>query len=130
GQKRRRVSLPTYPFERKRYWVEAKKSEPRTEAMTKVDAQVVAPAATPVAAPDRKGRLRGELINMLEDLSGMDLAAVAASTFLEMGFDSLFLTQVTQSLESKFGVKVRFARLLDDLSTVDAVVALLDSQMP
>ena len=123
GQKRHRVSLPTYPFERKRYWVEAKKIETRTEPMTT--------ATVPVAAaPDRKGRLQTELINMLEELSGMDLGNVAEATFLEMGFDSLFLTQVTQSIESKFGVKIRFARLLDDLSTINAVVAALDSQMP
>jgi amino acid adenylation domain-containing protein len=73
--------------------------------------------------------LRQELIVMLEDLSGMDLASSAGATFLEMGFDSLFLTQVTQSLESKYHLKVRFARLLDDLSTVENLAAYLDSAL-
>jgi len=37
GQRRLRLSLPTYPFERQRYWVEPKKSKPAAEtpALTK-----------------------------------------------------------------------------------------------
>ena len=61
----------------------------------------------------------------------MGLQAVGAgTTFLDMGFDSLFLTQVTQSLESKYGVKIRFAQLLDDLATLEQLTAHLDAVLP
>jgi len=35
GQKRRRVALPTYPFERKRYWIESQKSSPSGSKSTR-----------------------------------------------------------------------------------------------
>ena len=44
------------------------------------------------------------------DLSGAD----GSTSFLEMGFDSLFLTQVTQALQTKFELKVTFRQLLGD----------------
>ena len=54
---------------------------------------------------------------MFEDLSGVDLSTTdGATTFLELGFDSLFLTQVTQALQEKFGVKITFRQLLNDVS--------------
>ena len=130
GQQRRRVSLPTYPFDRKRFWIEAPQqhssSQERKPLMTVVST-VVSPS---VSTPSRQNRLRQELIALLEDLSGLDLASTAGATFLEMGFDSLFLTQVSQAVENKYRLKVRFARLLDDLSTVEQLTAFLDGNLP
>ena len=43
GQRRRRIPLPTYPFERKRYWIEAKNSRtsvPWSEVSTRIKADV------------------------------------------------------------------------------------------
>ena len=120
----RRVSLPTYAFERKRYWIDPPKAHSKTKPISEMNSNLP-------AAPARTDRLRAELAALLEDLSGMDLRSVApGTTFLEIGFDSLFLTQVTQSIESKFKVKVRFAQLLDDLSTLEQLSAHLDSVLP
>ena len=61
----------------------------------------------------------------------MDLSAADGSTtFLEMGFDSLFLTQVTQALQNKFGLKITFRQLLGDQSTMNALAEYVDSQLP
>lgn len=151
SDRRQRISLPTYPFERKRYWLErpevvsvdqettgrienlqsslpdtASQIYRETKAMN-IAAQV-APSGKPAS---RVPRLRAQLVEIFEELSGMDLSSGEGdSTFLEMGFDSLFLTQVTQALQSKFGLKVAFRQLLGDESTFDALAGYLDRTLP
>ena len=64
-------------------------------------------------------RVRG----LFADLSGMDGASLdAGATFLELGLDSLFLTQAALLIQKTFGVKVSFGDLLEKLSTIDALV--------
>src|SRR5262249_36841165 len=71
------------------------------------------------------------LVEILSDLSGLDTASVDSSTsFLEMGFDSLFLTQFTVALHNKFGLKITFRELLGDESTLDALTQYIDSKVP
>ncbi|MGH9648571.1 MAG: aminotransferase class III-fold pyridoxal phosphate-dependent enzyme, partial [Bryobacteraceae bacterium] len=79
----------------------------------------------------RKLRFVAPLVTIIQDLSGMDEATIDPSaSFLELGFDSLFLTQVTQSVQGQFGVKITFRQLLDGLSSIHALAAFLDEQLP
>src|SRR5207248_3227296 len=48
---RRRVRLPTYPFERKRFWVDALPASTPSEPAVASAAPVAAPAVTATAAP-------------------------------------------------------------------------------
>jgi amino acid adenylation domain-containing protein len=121
----RRISLPTYPFERKRFWIEPVTATKKLEGPVLMNTVV-----EPVASPARKERLCNELAALLEDLSGMEVVSAGPqATFLDLGFDSLFLTQVTQAVETKYGAKIRFARLLDDLNSIDLLAAHLDSTL-
>ncbi len=156
GEGRIRVSLPTYPFERQKFWLE--ETADVTEALPKETSQpfsitmnlnpmpaqavsMAAPAveeramsnapATPAPKAARKEKLRTMLAEIFQDLSGVDVLAAGGSiTFLEMGFDSLFLTQVTQALQSKFSLKVTFRQLLDAQSSLDALAAYVDEKLP
>ncbi len=147
--RRQRISLPTYPFERKRYWLEPAVGEtseppltiqvpceqPRTEnhAVTPEAAAVnlVQSSSPGVNSPSRISKIRQTLSEIFEDLSGMDLSQVDGSaTFLELGFDSLFLTQVAQAVWSKLGFKIAFRQLLGDESTFDALAEYADRQLP
>ena len=79
-------------------------------------------------APDGAGR---EIRAALKKLSGQDHgAADPHTTFLELGFDSLLLTQVAQAFRKEFSVKVTFRQLLEDYATMDALAGYLDAQMP
>ena len=79
----------------------------------------------------REAKARHALIAMLEDLSGESLEAVGpATTFLEMGFDSLFLGQVAQQLQSDFGVSITFRQLLSEFATLPALAAYLSDFLP
>jgi amino acid adenylation domain-containing protein len=79
-------------------------------------------------SPSREAQIRSMLEAIFQDLSGIDLSAAGGSTtFLELGFDSLFLTQVSQALQSKLGIKITFRQLLDQLPTLDSLAAYIES---
>ena len=131
---RRRVSLPTYPFERKRYWSDilksgnksdeneiapnvaasAKKFDPPSSGLEEKETvntvvSVPEPVSTPADGSNRGTHILAALTEIINDLSGIEIAKVDSSaSFLEMGFDSLFLTQFTVAVQKKFGVKTTF----------------------
>jgi amino acid adenylation domain-containing protein len=148
GEKRLRVSLPTYPFERKRFWLASPEPQisnavseyqPPQAAMNNApetlrteESSTVSPVPqTPNPSVPRALRLCGMLSDLFQDLSGVSISEKEyAATFLDLGFDSLFLTQVTQALQSKFNIKITFRQLLGDLSTIDALANFLDEKLP
>ncbi|MGA2188767.1 MAG: amino acid adenylation domain-containing protein [Steroidobacteraceae bacterium] len=150
GTARARVSLPGYPFERKRYWIDA----PTPAAAVAAAPAVTAVFAVAAAADDATSAIPPILIqddstmeqspvdnrisdtsaaiaSIFEELSGERPAADdAQTTFLEMGYDSLFLTQVAQKIQSQMKVKITFRQLLGDFSTIPALAKLLAEKMP
>ena len=67
-----------------------------------------------------------ELKKAFGDLAGQDLqGADEAVEFLDLGFDSLFLTQTTAALKVRFGVKVTFRQLNEDLCSFNALADYL-----
>jgi amino acid adenylation domain-containing protein len=144
----RRVSLPTYPFQRQSHFIEAPKhahQAPQAQVISFPTPTLVAPPTyVPIQAsnpepvlmtmPSSEARLanfRAAITEILEDLSGESLeGADTNASFLELGFDSLLLGQVVQQLASKFGVKITFRQLVNDIPTVEALVAFLDATMP
>jgi iturin family lipopeptide synthetase A len=69
--------------------------------------------------------------SVIKNLSGRDFTpADTTATFFDLGFDSLLLTQASQSLRQKFGVKITFRQLMESLVTIAAVSAYLDEQVP
>ncbi|OAF13571.1 non-ribosomal peptide synthetase [Bradyrhizobium centrolobii] len=154
GEHRRRIPLPTYPFERKRYWLETvpeanDKAVPiasaaaATPSQTTVNSQSRQEAEAANMAPNiesqsalisqatRTAKIQAALAELLHDLSGVDVASTEGSTtLLELGFDSLFLTQVAQALQEKFGIKITFRQLLNDLSSLAALAEYVEGKLP
>ncbi|WP_170416496.1 non-ribosomal peptide synthetase/type I polyketide synthase [Ruegeria atlantica] len=140
----KRVPLPTYPFQRNLHWVDGPASS-NTARQNAVAAQSplpmnsvssgsempAVPGSTPAEPIDRRSRLTNEVLAILRDVSGEDLGPDdATATFLELGFDSLFLGQVTQRLTADYGVDLTFRQLLANYPTTAAVVDYLDEAMP
>ncbi|MGA8233752.1 MAG: amino acid adenylation domain-containing protein [Candidatus Acidiferrales bacterium] len=173
GEQRQRVSLPTYPFERKRFWLELPATaavaaaviataapspstftegaapanfatpgintqsdvSPSSASTIREEISPVSPSIETLAAASnatsRPVKIRSILNEIFEDLSGVDTSqADGAASFLELGFDSLFLTQVTQSLQSKFDLKITFRQLLGNLGSLDALSEYIDCKLP
>ncbi|MES2475361.1 MAG: aminotransferase class III-fold pyridoxal phosphate-dependent enzyme, partial [Verrucomicrobiota bacterium] len=132
-QDRARLRLPTYPFERQSYWID-NSGEPESVTPTAISPEPVesvipsAPAAE--ATPeDRRAGILATLRALVLDLSGVTVTDDSAS-FTELGFDSLFLTQASQAVLTRFGVRVTFRQMLGELSSVAALAERLDAEMP
>ena len=146
GEKRRRVWLPTYPFERKRHWVEPARTKLPQPAGLSAD-EVHAPrngagktgstgsvhAAVAIEhrrVPLAESPTRARLCSLIGQLSGLDTATLdGAATFTQLGFESLFLTQASVAIERDFGVRVAFRQLVKEFSTLDTLAAHLDRSL-
>lgn len=140
----KRVPLPSNPFDRKRYWVDHSVSATSASPTNNVK-PIPAPsvpnstiplskeAATPMntaGATSLIDRVSSELCRLIEELSGIALDEQSRSTsFLDLGFDSLFLTQVAQEIRRKYGVKVTFRQMLENLDSIAALSEYVLQQM-
>jgi amino acid adenylation domain-containing protein len=177
-ERRRRVPVPGYPFQRQRYWVDA---PVRTAALAGVQApgypplaapaSITAPgqvamtaaaaapgpsapvgpiaavpvssssmempamsnAVSPVASPrvDRRPRMLALVCELVEEVSGSDVTeADPATPWLELGLDSLTLTQLALQIQRSHAVKVTFRQIMEIYPTIASLAALLDERLP
>ncbi|MEM7116112.1 MAG: amino acid adenylation domain-containing protein [Chloroflexota bacterium] len=152
---RRRIPLPTYPFERQRYWVEPPplESAPSTQKSSTgfqpveqtlqlinnhsqdgyvTEATVLETVnQEDVMTQHRRQKVSEKLGEILYDLSGIEFAtADYATPFVEMGFDSLTLTQVSSALKGELSVSIKFRKLLENVNTVDALADYCLEKLP
>jgi amino acid adenylation domain-containing protein len=128
GAPRTRVSLPTYPFERTRHWIA---NAPSPDPLGAADSAPAEAQAATAAEPSGPDGVRRELVALLEDLSGESLeGAPAGASFLELGFDSLFLGRVVQQIRTRFGVSITFRQLLGEIPSIDALSDVIAAHLP
>jgi thioesterase domain-containing protein/malonyl CoA-acyl carrier protein transacylase/acyl carrier protein len=123
GERRRHVPLPTYPFEEASYWV-----DPVVGRGQGAEASAPAPAVDD-AAEERRADfpppaagvgLRRSLADVFTEVSGIDAATLGSGpTFLELGMDSLMLTQAASKLRGELGLTVSFNQLMQEYPTLD-----------
>lgn len=135
GTEGQRISLPTYSFEPESHWIEAPAPADRTVTATAQPAALAAsPALPPIveaARPDRATFVRSELIKILASLSGdePDLSD-PATTFWDLGYDSLLMGQVAQKVRRTFQMNVTFRQIMSDHPEVASLIAFLEAEMP
>ncbi len=74
--------------------------------------------------------IRESIAEILQDVSGETVDPAATLTFLELGFDSLLLSQVAQQIQRRLKVKIAFRQLLGDLSTIHALERFIRAEAP
>jgi amino acid adenylation domain-containing protein len=139
GSRRKRVLLPTYPFDRKRFWVQPSAATvpsyqtnpssfiPQIPAQPSFVEDTRMPAPNAAASTNSADAMLNDLKALITDLSGTDLAdAEADASFLQLGFDSLFLTQLTQGIQSKYRVKLTFRQIMESFPTLDSLARHLE----
>jgi amino acid adenylation domain-containing protein len=156
----RRVCLPTYPFERKRLWVDIAPiasttstapvasaqpmptallpalpalSVPTVSLEPTVTAAVPSTSSTPPPQPSASSApaVGVRLRTLFEDISGIDMAeAEGHAAFAELGLDSLTLTQAATQIKKTFKVNVSFRQLMENYRSFDALTAFLQQSLP
>ena len=138
-----RVSLPSYPFERRRHWIDApvRNDASAAPAFSSASPPIAPiPAALPEVAPTGLRQrmdtgtgmdgIREAIVEILQDVSGETVDPASTATFLELGFDSLLLSQVAQRIQRRLSVKIAFRQLLGDLSTITALERFIGTEAP
>ena len=149
-QRKHRVRLPTYPFERKRHWIDAPAAAALPVATlsnvvplpARADANAAIaiplnhhPEATMAPAPSatsaRVTRLVAQLRSLFEDVAGTEWDDVDPAThFVELGLDSLSLTQVALQLQKTFALKITFRELMESHSSFASLAQHIDRLLP
>ncbi len=145
----RTESLPTYAFQRKRYFIPpgtGSPTEPVADTVPAIpnqtsltDSSAILPAdqyvqLVPQSEPAVMSRIPNiirTIKSVFENTSGFDLNEFEGdTTFFEMGLDSLVLTQTATALKKEMGIEVTFRQLLENTPTVDALADWLDENLP
>jgi amino acid adenylation domain-containing protein len=143
-EERHRVGLPTYPFERKRYWIDPPKYDEHAEVngrktvkclKTLEDEKQPERLRPQVKMTDESGNRQEHILQalkgLLHDLSGLAAEEIQPNlTFLELGFDSLFLTQAGLTFQKKFEIKITLRHLIEEYPTLETLAGYLDVSMP
>jgi amino acid adenylation domain-containing protein/FkbH-like protein len=137
AETRKRVPLPTYPFERKRHWVDPKPltdTQATFTAPVETGAPAIAFTETVMSTPEpacRRAPIADAIRVVLTDLSGIPAEElIGDASYLELGFDSLLLTQVSKALANQFGINLTLRDLMGNLADIDSLVAHLDATLP
>lgn len=122
-----KISLPTYPWEKKRYWVDyiPTQTGPGTNNWAQPK-EIIAEDA-----PQTSSGMVDTLRKLLSDQSGFPIEDLDISkNFTDLGFDSLFLAQFARNLEKKFKVKVAFRQLVQDTENISKLSEFLEQHSP
>ncbi|HKV07510.1 MAG TPA: amino acid adenylation domain-containing protein, partial [Thermoanaerobaculia bacterium] len=120
GQERRRIPLPSYPFERHRYWIEP--GEDWSAAASAAPAQTLhARPALPTAYVAPRSEFEEEVAGIWREVLGVREVG-AHDSFLELGGDSLLATRLMSRLRDELGLDLPMERLFER-PTVAAVAA-------
>ncbi|GHA47767.1 hypothetical protein GCM10008927_10880 [Amylibacter ulvae] len=112
------VTLPSYPFQRKEFWIDPVIVDATAVSTTALAADEPVVESAPV---ERDANIAVK--EMLSELSGLDVDEIDdTASYLELGFDSLLLTQATKELSDQFSVTVTLRQLMDDLARLDLLV--------
>ena len=138
-----RVPLPTYPFERRRYWIDSPRSDTANNAKTHGEPEVHPMADRISNQVNSETTQKGDMLQiqkqsalaklqaLFSDISGLDAdRLIVSASFTDIGLDSLLLTQASAAIEKSFGVRISFRQLFEELSSLDALAVHLAPGMP
>ncbi|MBS1739288.1 MAG: amino acid adenylation domain-containing protein [Bacteroidetes bacterium] len=108
-------NLPTYAFDKQEFWVEAIPRHSTSVKLQEAEAVTSGEASTDPS----KDKLLDTIKEILENASGIDFGEASADkSFIQLGLDSLSLTQVALLLKKKFAVSISFRQLNESINSI------------
>ncbi len=137
----RKIGLPTYPFAKTKHWIAPKPiSRENSDKQLQVELKNhIKPSTTfkgtnmkkiEVVKINRVDLIQRDVQEIFHALSGIPLDELnPRASFLELGFDSLFLTQAIAKLKKKFKVNLSFRQLLEEFPNIGTLSKHFDNNL-
>jgi phthiocerol/phenolphthiocerol synthesis type-I polyketide synthase E len=137
--RRRRIPLPTYPFERKRYWIQPGASAPLQSAVADIPTsqghvvfETSALRSPTEAMETSSGEPRTDMERALKSI-WQGLLGVSAlgihDNFFEIGGSSLLATRLFTQIAGQFGQRLPLPTIFE-APTIHQLAAMLEQQVP
>jgi glutamate-1-semialdehyde-2,1-aminomutase len=133
---RQRIPLPTYPFQRKSYWIDppidtAPFAPIPSNKNLSFTSQNSAPASVDMTDRQRQQDILTQLHTSVAKLLKADPAEVDVNVpFLEMGADSLVLVEAIGYVERTFGLKIGIRQIFEEFTTIALLAKYIHEQIP
>ena len=135
-QTRQKLRLPSYVFDRKLCWVEPLKPAQATSNTTlvHVDSNTTSNIShqnTNVTKPMRKPIILNKISELISNSAGIEIKDTDFNyNFLELGLDSLILTQIAITCKKEFNTPITFRQLNEEFSSPELLATYLDQNLP
>ncbi len=134
GQSRQKVRLPSYYFDRKPCWVEpiaAKQIEAVQPLTVNRPNETIENTDQTDTPPMRKPIILNKISELINTSSGIEMEdSDAHLNFMELGLDSLILTQIALTCKKEFNLPITFRQLNEDFNTPELLADYLDENLP
>ncbi|MGJ8593055.1 MAG: amino acid adenylation domain-containing protein [Aquaticitalea sp.] len=140
-QSRQKVLLPSYVFDRKLCWVDPPQSnfninisQTSIESNNTIEQHTNQPLPSQMNTtmqPNRKSAILDKISDIIMNTSGMEIeSSEYNNSFLELGLDSLVLTQMAITCKNEFNTPVTFRQLNAEFETPNLLAEHLDKILP
>ena len=121
---RNRLHLPTYRFQRKRYWIKE-----RDEIMTPATNEPIVSEADRLRG--HRESVKSEVIRLVAEMLREQPATVPLDVpFLEMGADSLILVYAVRRIDELFRVKLEIRQFFEEITTIASLAEFIADRVP
>jgi len=130
-QKRRKIDLPSYVFDRKYCWIDPPSLPTQNKNQNNIITTQNSNSNTKENKPMRKTTILSNISSIVSQTSGIDYANDDYSlSFLDLGLDSLTLTQLATKLKKDFKLPITFRQLNEEFSSPSLLADYLDQNLP
>ena len=137
----RKITLPSYPFDRKRYWINPSPVSSVEETIPSNN-EIIAGTLNLAASAQNQNfsqvephimieQILSNLIAITADTAGFQPQEIPVDTnVLELGLDSLILFSIGQAIEKQYGVELKVSQFFNEITTLQKLAQYIFDKNP